>query len=648
MTGARAGMELELLEGADGSLVRVAAMASVAVSLPGVSGSVRRAGVAVDVRLRLDRGGNVGGLFDVVPTLVAPSGMSLELGPGPFSGGGYLERVDSPRGFRGAFAIDLGVLAVTAYASVTIDPPLSVLVLITGEFRPPIQLSFGFTLIGVGGLVGVNRGVDQDALSAAVASGDAGLVLFPHDPVGDAARILPVLDRCFPPRPGGLVVGPLLKLGWGTPTLVSATIGIFVSTEGSVTLLGQLLVALPTEDLAIIRIEVLVHGVIDSSGVSVDGSLVNSRFAFISIFGDFRIRIRDDVMAISAGGFHPAYSPPTGMTGMRRLTADLTGTDNPMLRFEGYFAVTPSTVQFGSALHLRLDAGVASIEGHAQYDALLTLDPFGFLCTFSASLHVRAFGENLLGIDISLSFQGPTRWELHGYASVSILFWDVDIPVDLVWGDPPPDALSALDPADVLRRELARPQSWQSTPPPPSRTMVLLRPDAATDSTLLHPTGALAVAQDSVPLDVVISRFAGGRLPVAQRLTVSGVTVDGVAAEGLSDIQRAFAPPAFLDVDSAGRLANPGFTRWSGGRGIAAVHGGDAPAPITVDLTYEDSVLGVDEGVTKLFRTTFSVDAAMVTLHAAAGAAGQAYAARGPVVSERAVSVTDVRQLSWL
>jgi hypothetical protein len=647
VTGGRVGVELEVGAGQGGGLVRLGALASAEIDLPGVGGSVRRAGLTIDLVLRLDRGGNVGGLFDLVVQPAPPTGMSLELGPGgPFTGGGYLERTDAPRGFRGTFAVDLGVIAVTAYASVTTDPPLSVLVLLTGEFATPIQLSFGFTLIGVGGLVGVERGVNQEAMSAAVASGDAALVLFPHDPVGDAARILSVLDQVFPPRPGQFVVGPLLKLGWGTPTLISATIGVFVSSEGSVTLLGRLLVALPTEDLALVRVEVLVHGWVDSSGVAIDGSLVNSRFAFVGLGGDFRLRLQGDVMALSAGGFHPAFAPPSGMTGMRRLTADLTGTDNPMLRFEGYFAVTPSTVQFGAALHLLLDLGFARIEGHAQFDALITLDPFGFRCEFSASLHVEVLDQNLLGIDIHLAFSGPNRWELHGYASVSILWWDVDLPVDLAWGDPPPEALASADPVEVLRRELARPQSWQSAAPTHSRTMILVRPDAATDSTLLHPTGTLAVAQDAVPLDVVISRFAGGRLPAPQRLTIVGVTVDGAEAE-LDDVRRSFAATQFLELDSAARLANPGFTSWSAGRAVTAAGVGAPPAPVTVELTYEDSVLGYDDGRSFFARTSFAVLAEQATAHVAAGAAGRAAASRG-ALETAAVTLSDVAAMTWV
>jgi hypothetical protein len=52
------------------------------------------------------------------------------------------------------------------------------------EFTPPIQLSFGFTLVGVGGLAGINRRPDTEALRAAAHSGDLSNLLFPRDLTG--------------------------------------------------------------------------------------------------------------------------------------------------------------------------------------------------------------------------------------------------------------------------------------------------------------------------------------------------------------------------------------------------------------------------------------------------------------------------------
>ena len=51
---------------------------------------------------------------------------------------------------------------------------------------PSIQLGFGFTLTGVGGVAGINRTIDPDALGSAVRSGSLDTILFPADPIAEA------------------------------------------------------------------------------------------------------------------------------------------------------------------------------------------------------------------------------------------------------------------------------------------------------------------------------------------------------------------------------------------------------------------------------------------------------------------------------
>ena len=132
------------------------------------------------------------------------------------------------------------------------------------------------------------------------------------------------MSECFPAQPGSFVVGPMLKLGWGTPTLVAATIGVLVSDAG-VVILGRIAITLPFEELAIIRLEALVLGIIDANGLAIDASLANSNIVGIPVEGDIRLRARggqNALFALSAGGFHPAFAPPDGMAGMHRIGAD--------------------------------------------------------------------------------------------------------------------------------------------------------------------------------------------------------------------------------------------------------------------------------------------------------------------------------------
>ena len=60
------------------------------------------------------------------------------------------------------------------------DEPSFLAVLAAG-FTPGIQLGFGFQISRVGGVIGINRTIDQPALAAKLRDGSAGEALFPLD-----------------------------------------------------------------------------------------------------------------------------------------------------------------------------------------------------------------------------------------------------------------------------------------------------------------------------------------------------------------------------------------------------------------------------------------------------------------------------------
>ena len=421
-----------------GGTISLDVVASASLEIPGLKLSVDklRASLALGIDLS-------GGQLHLIPTaaLALPEGAGAELDLPGFEGGGYLAHDPVTDEWRGALAAQLGVISVSGFAILGTEP--SFLVLIAAEFTPAIQLSFGFTLVGVGGLVGINRRPDTDALSAAVSSGDLSKLLFPSDPIAQADHLLATLSECFPAQPGSFVVGPMLKLGWGTPTLVAATIGVLVSDAG-VVILGRIAITLPFEELAIIRLEALVLGVIDANGLAIDASLANSNIVGVPVEGDIRLRARggqNALFALSAGGFHPAFAPPDGMAGMHRIGATISPGPILTARLEAYLAVTTSSVQFGA--HVELQAGIDGfgIKGHLDFDALFVFDPFGFMIDFSAGVSVECADFSVASIELSGHLSGTSPWRVRGHASISILWWDVDVDIpEITWGDanPPP------------------------------------------------------------------------------------------------------------------------------------------------------------------------------------------------------------------
>src|SRR5262249_41320967 len=85
----------------------------------------------------------------------------------------------------------------------------------------PIQLGFGFTLSGVGGLLGANRTVVLEELREGVRQHSLDAILFPKDIVQNASRFVADLARVFVIAEGHFVFGPMVRLGWGPGNIIS-------------------------------------------------------------------------------------------------------------------------------------------------------------------------------------------------------------------------------------------------------------------------------------------------------------------------------------------------------------------------------------------------------------------------------------------
>ena len=93
------------------------------------------------------------------------------------TGGGFLS-IDSARGeYVGILQFEIaefvGVTAIGLLNTKNPDgtPGFSLLIILTADFGPGIQLGFGFTLNAVGGLLGLNRITLFDPLMQAVRTG---------------------------------------------------------------------------------------------------------------------------------------------------------------------------------------------------------------------------------------------------------------------------------------------------------------------------------------------------------------------------------------------------------------------------------------------------------------------------------------------
>ena len=592
-----AGLDVAGHPGGKGGSVSLDFYVSAGLDLPGLKLAVEKIKLSTGLSLTLGADGRLA-LAAPRLTVSGPDGASAELLLPGFSGGGYLHHVGDE--WSGALTASLGPISVSGFGVLTTDE-FSLLVLLAAEFNPAIQLSFGFTLVGVGGLVGINRRPDTQALQAAVRSGDLSRLLFPRDPVADAPRLLPVLRGAFPQSQGGIVVGPMLKLGWGTPTLVAATIGVLVNNEG-VIIVGRVAITLPFEDAALIRLEALVLGIINSDGLTIAASLANSSIAGIPIEGDIGLRIRggsDPLFAFSAGGFHPSFTPPEGMGGMKRLGTEIS--PGPMLRARLglYLAVTSNSVQFGANVELTAGIDGFGIEGEFRFDALIVFDPFGFVADVHAHVAVECADFDVCSITLDGHLSGPTPWRISGHASISILFFDVDVDIpEITWGsDDPPPLPPGRAPGPVLVTQLADPANWTAV----SRELpaiVRLRTGVALAGAVVHPLSVLAFRQTAVPLNLELQRMDGRPLPVPTTLRVAET-----AAPAAPGFTRAPFPPAqFRSMDDQSKLSSSGYADFDAGFDLGGHEAAVAPEAVGRDATTpETSVLGeYAEGVEAL------------------------------------------------
>jgi hypothetical protein len=540
--------------------------------------SVDRIGMTATV---VARRGNLGPL-DLSLGFKPPNGLGVELDAGLISGGGYVFIDEQNHRYAGVLECSIADIVQVKVVCVidTVLPDgrreFSLLLVITTDF-PPIQLSFGFTLNGVGGVGGVNRTMSLDALRAGFRAHHLDSVLFPSDPIDNAPQIISDLSSFFPPADGRYVFGPMFELGWGTPSLITLSVGVVLSIPDPVTLviLGEVRVALPSSDIGLIELNIDVLGIIDFGAklLTIQGSMYDSHVVIYSVSGDMGLMLSwgdNPNFAFSVGGLNPRFTPPPNFPQLARCCVSISDGDNPRLSSLSYFAVTSNSVQFGASVDLYAAAGGFSIHGWVGFDALFIFSPFSFLISYSAGLDVEFEGDSLCSIHIDGSLAGPRPWHVHGDASFHILFIDVSASVDLSWGPSDPVTLPPVEVLPELIQALTNPQSWSTKLPPEVTPAVSLAPRAAGDSSLVvHPLGTLEVREKVVPLGIPISKFGNAQPSDGTLFAISSVSVDG-KTETEQPLKDFFAIGQFTDQTDDQKLTAPSYQYFESGISIGS------------------------------------------------------------------------------
>lgn len=553
---------------------------------------VERLGINAQFAFSGSSVGNLGPL-DLNLGFKVPSGIGIALDAGLITGGGYLGLDPAGNRYAGVLQLKLPMCGVTAYGIYEQVQGRASFVAVLGiRFTPSIQLSFGFTLNGVGGLVGLNRRADVDLLRERLGSGAAGNVLFCEDPLRNAPSLLADLGAFFPPVPASFLVGPTLQIGWMSP-LARFDLGIMIELPGpsKIVILGSARLMIGADEaLALLYLRMDVLGCIDFDNklIAFDAQLVGSHaLGIFRLSGGMAFRLaygNGAYILLSVGGFHPRFDPgPLKLPVVARVGAsfDISVVVKVYLRLEMYLAFTSNTLQVGAKVEAGMQLGPLQAEGHFQFDALIQFQPFAFEADFSAGFSVRAFGVSLASVDIDGRVSGPGPVVVHARGSIRRLGIKVSGSATFEIGGRNADRLPVLaSVVQALAPELSRAENLRAEG---ADATALPKPDrAASGAVLVEPRGALIWEQKRVPLRTLIDRFEGAQLDGLHELHLDGPP--GWPAEDESDW---FSPGRFSTLDTAASqtLNNATFQQLPSGIriGLAA----DAKAPDIVSFKIE-------------------------------------------------------------
>jgi len=626
--------------GIQGNTFPIGLKVDISAALGPLQAALQQVGAAANLSFPSGGHGNLGAAeldFGFLP----PKGVGLSLDTGTVVGGGFLS-VDPAHGqYSGALQLEfVDFLSLQAIGLITTQMPdgskgFSLLFIITADFGSGIELGFGFTLLAVGGLIGLNRSMLMQPLMDGIRNDSIEAILFPQNVVANAPRILSDLQTIFPVQPGTFLIGPMAKLGWGEPTLISVTLGVIIEIPpGDVAILGVLKVQLPADDVAVLVLQVNFAGALefDKQRLYFFAALYDSRVLFITLEGEMGALVvygDGSNFVVSVGGFNPKFNPPPlPFPSPKRIEVDIINESDARIRCDGYFAITSNTVQFGAKSEFFFGYSSFNLSGSSGFDVLIQFSPFHFTADISTSFSVNVFGVGAFSVDMDLTLDGPTPWHAHGTASISLFFFSIGIGVDFTWGASQNTLLPPIAVMPILAAEFGKQSNWKAVLPGGSNLLVTLRHfDPAESEIVLHPVGTLQVSQRSVPIDLTIDKDGNQQPSDANYFTLE------VISGGLSKkqtLQERFAPAQFENMQDAAKLSAPAYVPMDSGIELAAAGNTFASGTaISRNVRYDLTV--IDTKLRRVARQFFNYTAALFA-HFLAGSS----AARSTLSARRA------------
>ena len=590
-----------------------------------IAASVTRVGVEVDV--------GISRTPDIATGFLAPQGVGLAIAGSGLSGGGFLSHDEALARYAGILDLNFGEIGLVAVALITTKLPggkkgYALFINIGVTFSPAITLPYNFNLQGCGGLLALNRSMDVEALRSGLKTRTLDSILFPEDPILNAAKIINDSERVFPIEEGRFVVGPMAKLGWGANGLILADIAIVIELPSPVIIavLGQITAAFPQPDEAKVILHLDVLGVLDigKKSFALDATLYDSKIIKYDLSGDMALRLNwgdHPQFAMSLGGFHPRFDPPPGFPSLRRLKLQLSSSKSFDLSCTVYQALTSNTLQMGAKLQLHAEACGVDVDGHLSMDTLICWSPFEFEVDIDGSVSARYRGHNIASVHLGIGLSGPTPWHAKGKAKVSVLCWDVTARFEKKWGSDERASLPKVDPREPFLAEVRNVANWSGALLPRRHAVESLKSLEISQSDppvepplIVHPAGMLEVRQRLLPLGLKLELFANSEVTGHSTFDVElhlgapeadhGTAASEASSSGAEsaepppqppvqtdDAKEHFARGQFKALSKSDRLSKPSYEKFKAGERAGPSEARLDGEPVPCDLEFESIVI---------------------------------------------------------
>ncbi len=512
---------------------------------------------------------------------IPPDGVGLEIHAGPIVGGGFIRYEELPDGgerYSGALSLLIEGIGANAFGIYERDGQnnKSALVVIGVRFGDPgIQIGYGLAISGIGGIIGIDRRLDVDALRERLTSGSTGNVLFLEDPIRNAPSILDDLTALFPAQKGVIVVGPTVQITW-LSKILSIDAGIVFEIKNDslskVVILGSLRAPAqfnfgsPTNpdntENPIFNLRVDIAGLIDPVRrlIEMDGTLIHSHaFRNFRLTGDAVIRSKygsGGFFLMSLGGFHPDHPPlPVALPSLMRIAMTakagfLDALPGFSIKGEMYIAFTPNTLQFGGAIEATFKKSGMTIIGTLGADALIQYTPFTFNVRVFFRAEIKWKLLTLAGVRVEGVLSGPGPTKLRATACIEVLWSDICRTGEIRIGNDPAPPIEYINSVVMaLRSEITNPANLEVIRP--ERSGIVLKEFLESGKVRVSPDGSLVWRQRRAPLNLKLDRFENARLKDPHAITVIAAVDHWVRDD--------FSPGSFVDLTQAEQLHLPSY-----------------------------------------------------------------------------------------